>query len=204
MYLLNRNQARSQTVEEGEELASRLCRLQMSEWWHARVEQRDASHSRQLRLRAARRGSEHWPSTSHQSVNCIFVVVCNVQQAEAAESRPVQQCLRLSDCLSVQPLNATIKQSKCLENRWKSREASDVMLQRATCNSRSSCSHLGCGNKWKFNVKCAYQRLSLCSASVDHTLDVPAATVASWPVAVAVAVAAAVAATFASNRGHVW
>lgn len=46
-------------------------------------------------------------------------------------------------------------------------------------------------------MKCAYQRLSLCSASVDHTLDVPA-TVA-WPVAVpvAVAVAVAVAATFA-------
>lgn len=78
-----------------------------------------------------------------------------------------------------QALNATIKQSKCLENRWKSREQPTATPPAPSSNSNSQqptetawpLSALLAGNKWKFNVKCAYQRLSLHSASKDHTLD---------------------------------
>lgn len=45
-------------------------------------------------------------------------------------------------------------------------------------------------------MKCAYQRLSLCSASVDHTLDV-----ASDVAAAAAAVAATVTVAVASGNG---
>lgn len=98
-------------------------------------------------------------------------------------------CCCCSRCCWTRALNATIKQSKCLENRWKSREQPTTrrnVRQHATSTATppapSSCSSLepllallAVGNKWKFNVKCAYQRLSLCSASKDHTLDVPLA-----------------------------